>query len=143
MNKNEDQDENLEQKTNENALQPPINKGDEFMRLRRKRSESSEQSVEPKNGDIKMTTSVILVFSTLITIGGTLLGFLFGWFAHSYFVSVIDTLIGEPTEEQIAYTPHPEMMDEEGNPIPFQVSKLISVEFDQRDAFDTDPFPED
>jgi len=113
------------------------------MRLRRKRSESSEQSVEPKNGDIKMTTSVILVFSTLITIGGTLLGFLFGWFAHSYFVSVIDTLIGEPTEEQIAYTPHPEMMDEEGNPIPFQVSKLISVEFDQRDAFDTDPFPED
>jgi F0F1-type ATP synthase assembly protein I len=143
MKKNEDQEENLEQKTSESEQQSPINKGDEFMRLRRKRSESSEQSVEPKNGDIKMTTSVILVFSTLITIGGTLLGFLFGWFAHSYFVSVIDTLIGEPTEEQIAYTPHPEMMDEEGNPIPFQVSKLISVEFDQRDAFDTDPFPED
>jgi hypothetical protein len=143
MNKNEDQDENLELKIDENELQLPINKGDEFMRLRRKRSESSEQSVEPKHGDRQMTTSVILVFSTLITLGGTLLGFLFGWFAHSYFVSFVDTLIGEQTEEQVAYTPHPEMMDEEGNPIPFQVSKLISVEFDQRDAFDTDPFPED
>jgi len=113
------------------------------MRLRRKRPGPIAKTVEPKHGDRQMTTSVILVFSTLITLGGTLLGFLFGWFAHSYFVSFVDTLIGEQAEEQVAYTPHPEMMDEQGNPIPFQVSKLISVEFDQRDAFDTDPFPDD
>jgi hypothetical protein len=113
------------------------------MRLRRKRPGPTEKTVAPQEGDRQMTTSVILVFSTLITIGGTLLGFLFGWFAHSYFVSFVDTIIGEQEEEQIAYTPHPEMMDEQGNPIPFQVSKLISVEFDQRDAFDTDPFPDD
>ena len=32
------------------------------------------------------------------------------------------------------------MMDENGNPIPFQIAKLISVEFDERDAFTRDPF---
>ena len=31
-------------------------------------------------------------------------------------------------------------MDEHGNPIPFQIAKLISVEFDEKDAFSRDPF---
>ena len=31
-------------------------------------------------------------------------------------------------------------MDDEGNPLPFYVSKLISVDFNQKDPFDTDPF---
>ena len=32
------------------------------------------------------------------------------------------------------------MMDGDGNPIPFQVAKLISVEFEPKDAFTNDPF---
>ena len=35
------------------------------------------------------------------------------------------------------------MLDSDGNMIPFTVSKLISVEFEPVDAFDTDPFADD
>ena len=93
-----------------------------------------------------MNLSVVLVFSTLITIGGTLLGFMFGWFAHAYYVGFVEGVqeaLSATEEEEVSFTPHPEMMDEEGNTIPFQVAKLISVEFDQRDAFDSDPFADD
>lgn len=148
MKPNEDQEENLEPKTKSESQQSPINRGDEFMlaRSRRKRStpEEPKQEVQPKEEVSKMNLAVVLVFSTLITIGGTLLGFMFGWFAHAYYVGFIEQVQEAlATEEEVSFTPHPEMMDEDGNTIPFQVAKLISVEFDQRDAFDSDPFADD
>ena len=121
----------------------PINRGDEFMRLRRKKNTTLSETTDTQEGDKKMTTAVILVFSTMITIGGTLIGFLFGWFGHAYFSNFIESMTQQEEEEEVTFTPHPEMMDEEGNTIPFQVAKLISVEFDPRDAFDSDPFPDD
>ena len=149
MKKNEDLDENQEQKTKSESQQSTINRGDEFMlnRRRRKRSKPEEPKpeVQPKEEGSKMNLSVVLVFSTLITIGGTLLGFMFGWFAHAYYVGFVEQVQEalSAEEEEVSFTPHPEMMDEEGNTIPFQVAKLISVEFDQRDAFDSDPFADD
>ena len=149
MKKNENLDENQEQKTKNESQQSPINRGDEFMlaRRRRKRSKPEEPKpeVQPKEEGSKMNLSVVLVFSTLITIGGTLLGFMFGWFAHAYYVGFVEQVQEalSAEEEEVSFTPHPEMMDEEGNTIPFQVAKLISVEFDQRDAFDSDPFADD
>jgi len=116
-------------------------------RRRRKRSKLNEPElqVQPKEEGSKMDLSVVLVFSTLITIGGTLLGFMIGWLSHAYYSGFVESVaeVLSTQEEEVSYTPHPEMMDEEGNPIPFHVAKLISVEFDQRDAFDTDPFPDD
>ena len=149
MKKNENLDENQEQKTKSESQQSTINRGDEFMlnRRRRKRSKQEEPKpgVQPKEEGSKMNLAVVLVFSTLITIGGTMLGFMFGWFAHAYYAGFVEgvqeALSAE--EEEVSFTPHPEMMDEEGNTIPFQVAKLISVEFDQRDAFDSDPFADD
>ena len=149
MKKNEDLDENQEQKTKSESQQSTINRGDEFKlnRRRRKRSKPEEPKpeVQPKEEGSKMNLSVVLVFSTLITIGGTLLGFMFGWFAHAYYVGFVEQVQEalSAEEEEVSFTPHPEMMDEEGNTIPFQVAKLISVEFDQRDAFDSDPFADD
>ena len=149
MSKSENQEENLDPKTRKESQQSPINRGDEFMlnRRRRKRSKQEEPKpgVQPKEEGSKMNLAVVLVFSTLITIGGTMLGFMFGWFAHAYYAGFVEgvqeALSAE--EEEVSFTPHPEMMDEEGNTIPFQVAKLISVEFDQRDAFDSDPFADD
>jgi hypothetical protein len=149
MKKNEDQDENLEQKTKSESQQSPINRGDEFMLNRRKRKGATQKEpelmVQPKEEGSKMNLSVVLVFSTLITIGGTLIGFMFGWFGHAYYAGFIEQIQEalSSDEEEVSFTPHPEMMDEDGNTIPFQVAKLISVEFDQRDAFDSDPFPDD
>lgn len=123
-----------------------INRGEEFMRLRGKRNKDPEQDENniKTEGDEKMSIAAILVFSTLLIIGGTMLGFVIGWFSSAYYQSFMDTLqISEEPEETMQITPHPEMMDDQGNMIPFQMAKLISVEFEQRDAFDSDPFPED
>ncbi len=148
MSKNENQEENLDQRTKKESQQSPINKGDEFMLKRRKRrrlTAEEPKEVQPKEEGSKMNLAVVLVFSTLITIGGTLLGFIIGWFAHAYYVGFVEQVQEALTadEEEVSFTPHPEMMDEEGNTIPFHVAKLISVEFDQRDAFDSDPFADD
>ena len=115
-------------------------------RRKRRRSTSEEPNgVQLKEEGSKMNLAVVLVFSTLITIGGTLLGFMIGWFAHAYYAGFVEGVQEALTtgEEEMTFTPHPEMMDEEGNTIPFHVAKLISVEFDQRDAFDSDPFADD
>jgi len=114
-----------------------INKGDEFMTLRRKnRNTLTENKVNlPKEG-VVMNTTIIIYFTTLISIGGLLIGFLFGWFASEY----VDTYLENKT--QTTLTPHPEMLDEDGNMIPFQTAKLISVHFEPSDDFDTDPFDE-
>jgi len=112
------------------------------MRLRRKKPNLPIED-KSQEGDKKMTTAVILVFSTLFTVGSALIGFLFGWFGHAYFTTFMETLANQEEEEEVTFTPHPEMMDEDGNTIPFQVAKLISVEFDPTDAFDSDPFPDD
>ena len=148
MSKNENQEENLDQRTKKESQQSPINRGDDFMLKRRRRKRSNLKEPEPEvqltEEKRKMDLAVVLVFSTLITIGGTLIGFLIGWFAHAYYTGFVEQVAEAiTTEEEVSFTPHPEMMDEEGNTIPFHVAKLISVEFDQRDAFDTDPFADD
>jgi len=113
-------------------------------RKRRRPTLEEPLTVQPKEEGSKMNLATVLVFSTLITIGGTLIGFLFGWFAHAYYTTFVEEIQEAVTSQQeMSYTPHPEMMDEEGNPIPFHVAKLISIEFDQRDAFDSDPFADD
>lgn len=147
MSKKENQEENLDQRTNESESQEPsINKGDEFMRLRRvkKKVDSHPEELLPKGGR-DMNTAVILTLSVVMTIGGTLIGFLFGWIANAYyddFREQLQSVIGDPDEQVATITPHPEMMDNEGNLIPFQIAKLVSVEFEPSDAFDMDPFPE-
>ena len=92
-----------------------------------------------------MNTAIMLTLTIAMTLGGTLLGFLFGWFANTYYSNFVETMqaaiIGDDDEE-IAITPHPEMLDRDGNMIPFQIAKLVSVEFEPSDAFDMDPFPE-
>ena len=114
------------------------------MLKRRKRQQQKIEEPEkdqPKEEGKKMEftdLSVVLVFSTLITVGGTLLGFIFGWFAHTYYEHLTESI--SDAREEISFTPHPEMMDDQGNPLPFYVSKLISVDFNQTDPFDTDPF---
>ena len=60
---------------------------------------------------------------------------------NNYYLNYIEIISEEKeSEEVVKMTSHPEMMDENGNPIPFQIAKLISVEFDERDAFTRDPF---
>lgn len=115
-----------------------INKGDEFMTLRRKNNKvlSIENSNLPKEGAV-MNTTLIIYFSTLISIGGLLIGFLFGWFANAYVESYLEN------KTQVSLTPHPEMLDEDGNMIPFQTAKLISVHFEPTDEFDYDPFEDE
>lgn len=114
------------------------------MLKRRKRQQQKIEEPEkdqPKEEGKNMEftdLSVVLVFSTLITVGGTLLGFIFGWFAHTYYEHLTESI--SDAREEISFTPHPEMMDDQGNPLPFYVSKLISVDFNQTDPFDTDPF---
>lgn len=144
MKENENQGENLEQ--NQNLNEASINKGDEFMRLRRVPKEKipNPEDLVPQGGK-QMTTAVVLALSAMLTIGGTLVGFLFGWFANAYYDNLIETIrsVGEEEgEEDFTITPHPEMMDKDGNLMPFQMAKLISVEFTPSDAFDMDPFPE-
>ncbi len=93
------------------------------------------------NGGKAMDMAAVLTLSTLITIGGTIIGFILGWFANNYYLNYIEIISEEKeSEEVVKMTSHPEMMDENGNPIPFQIAKLISVEFDERDAFTRDPF---
>ena len=146
MNKKEDQEENLDQKPKKENKPLPINKGDEFMlnrRMHKQQKIEEPKEDQPKEEDKKMeftNLSAVLVFSTLITVGGTLIGFLFGWFAHTYYNHITEEIHAAREGDTATFTPHPEMMDDEGNPIPFYVSKLISVEFDQKDPFDTDPF---
>jgi cytoskeletal protein RodZ len=115
-----------------------INKGDEFMTLRRKNKQtlSKEKSNLPKEGAV-MNTTLIIYFSTLISIGGLLIGFLFGWFANAYVDSYLES------KSQVSLTPHPEMLDDDGNMIPFQTAKLISVHFEPTDEFDLDPFEDE
>ncbi len=132
----------------ENEEDLPINRGEIFMRDRRSRKEKPEE-VEPKLEELpeawKMDSSLITVIAASVVVGGTLIGFILGWFVSAYYQSYME-IVGNQYEqsEQVTYaTPHPEMMDAEGNPIPFQVTKLISVEFDPTDSFTTDPFPED
>jgi hypothetical protein len=147
MKKNGDQEENLDQQINVNESQDsPINKGEEFMRLRRVKKEIDPEPVElMPTGGKQMNTAIMLTLTIAMTLGGTLLGFLFGWFANVYysnFMETMQTAIGVEDEEEIAITPHPEMLDRNGNMIPFQIAKLVSVEFEPSDAFDMDPFPE-
>jgi len=93
------------------------------------------------NGGKTMDMAAVLTLSTLITVGGTIIGFILGWFASNYYMNYLEVIEGkEDTEEVVRIQPHPEMMDENGNPIPFQIAKLISVEFDEKDAFTRDPF---
>lgn len=92
-----------------------------------------------------MDTAIILALSTVMTIGGVFIGFLFGWFGNIYYDNLIETIrsVGEEElGEELNLTPHPEMIDSDGNIIPFQLAKLISVEFQPSDAFDMDPFPD-
>ena len=139
MNEKGDQEENLGRKPEKEKQQSPINRGDEFMLKRRKRQQQKLEEPEKEDKKMEFTDlSVVLVLSTLITIGGTLLGFVFGWFAHTYYDHLTESIT--EAREEITFTPHPEMMDDQGNPIPFYVSKLISVDFNQKDPFDTDPF---
>ena len=106
-----------------------------------KEPEPKDNTTIVLNGGKAMDMAVVLTLSTLITIGGTIIGFVIGWFANSYYLNYIEVLSdGKETEESIKLTQHPEMMDENGNPIPFQIAKLISVEFDEKDAFTRDPF---
>jgi hypothetical protein len=116
------------------------------MRLRRikKNVDPTPEDLVPKGGK-QMNTAIILIISAMLTVGGTLLGFVFGWFANAYYTNLIETIrsVGEEEmEEQFEITPHPEMLDRDGNMVPFQMAKLISVEFTPSDAFDMDPFPE-
>ena len=107
-------------------------------------------SKEPKNdetvlvlqqGGKVMDMAVVLTMSTLMVIGGTIMGFIIGWFANTYYLYYIEALEEkEDDEELVKIQGHPEMMDGDGNPIPFQVAKLISVEFEPKDAFTNDPF---
>ena len=110
-------------------------------RKRQKQKLEEPEKDQPKEEGKKMEftdLSVVLVFSTLFTVGGTLLGFIFGWFAHTYYEHLTESI--SDAREEVSFTPHPEMMDDEGNPLPFYVSKLISVDVNQKDPFDTDPF---
>lgn len=119
------------------------------MRLRRVKKEVNPQPVElvPEGGK-QMNTAVILTLSVVMTIGGTLLGFMFGWLANAYYTNFTDKLqaviseVYDNEEEEPRVTSHPEMLDGNGNMIPFQMAKLISVEFTPSDAFDLDPFPD-
>lgn len=127
----------------------PINRGELFMRQRRETPQETEDvetiSEEPQEVS-KMTTALIVVLTTSVVLGGTILGFIFGWFASSYYQSFCEDVMGESeqqTSSQFQITPHPEMLDSDGNMIPFTVSKLISVEFEPVDSFDTDPFADD
>jgi len=126
----------------------PINRGEIFMRDRRSRKEKPEE-VEPKLEELpeawKMDSSLITVITASIIVGGTLIGFILGWFASAYCQSYMETVGNqyEQSDQVTHVSPHPEMMDADGNPLPFQVTKLISVEFDPTDSFTTDPFPED
>tara|TARA_B100001250_G_scaffold381982_1_gene374742 strand:- start:2922 stop:3278 length:357 start_codon:yes stop_codon:yes gene_type:complete len=92
------------------------------------------------HGGKAMDMAAVLTLSTLITIGGTIIGFMLGWFANSYYLNYMEIVDGREETEEVKITAHPEMMDENGNPIPFQIAKLISVEFDEKDAFTRDPF---
>ena len=140
MNSKENQEGNQKQKSNEQK--PPLNKGDEFMLRRRFGKEPEpDNTTIVLNGGKAMDMAVVLTLSTLITIGGTIIGFILGWFANSYYMNHLEAISDDKeTEESIKLTQHPEMMDENGNPIPFQIAKLISVEFDEKDAFTRDPF---
>ena len=116
------------------------------MRLRKVKKEINPEPEElvPKGGR-KMNIAIVLIISAMLTVGGTLLGFIFGWFANAYYTNLLETIrsVGEEeVEEEYEITPHPEMMDKEGNLMPFQMAKLISVEFTPSDAFDMDPFPD-
>ena len=126
----------------------PINRGEMFMRERRnrrKQPEEVEPNVEETQEGEKMNTSLVAVLTASIVLGGTILGFLVGWFSSAYYQSFLDNVLEykENQEAQFQVTPHPEMLDSDGNMIPFTVSKLISVEFDPVDAFDSDPFDDD
>ena len=141
MNSKENQEEKQNQKSNEQK--PPLNKGDEFMLRRRlgKEPEPKDNTTIVLNGGKAMDMAAVLTLSTLITVGGTIIGFILGWFASNYYMNYLEVIEGkEDTEEVARIQPHPEMMDAEGNPIPFQIAKLISVEFDEKDAFTRDPF---
>ena len=126
----------------------PINRGEMFMRERRNRQKQPEEvepNVEETQEGEKMNTSLVAVLTASIVLGGTILGFLVGWFSSAYYQSFLDNVLEdkENQETQFQVTPHPEMLDSDGNMIPFTVSKLISVEFDPVDAFDSDPFDDD
>ena len=142
MNSKENQDENRNPKQKQEE-KSPLNKGDEFM-LRRRLGKEPEPKDNPTivlNGGKAMDMAVVLTLSTLMVIGGTIIGFIIGWFANNYYLNYLEVISGEDdTEETVKLTAHPEMMDEHGNPIPFQIAKLISVEFDEKDAFSRDPF---
>jgi len=115
------------------------------MRLRKVKKEINLEPEElvPKGGK-KMNIAIVLIISAMLTVGGTLLGFIFGWFANAYYTNLLETIrsVGEEVDEEYEITPHPEMMDRDGNLMPFQMAKLISVEFTPSDAFDMDPFPD-
>ena len=106
-----------------------------------KEPEPKDNTTIVLNGGKAMDMAAVLTLSTLITVGGTIIGFILGWFASNYYMNYLEVIEGkEDTEEVVRIQPHPEMMDENGNPIPFQIAKLISVEFDEKDAFTRDPF---
>ena len=139
MNSNENQEGNPKKEVGKFSL----NKGEEFMLRRRssKEPKNDETVLVLQQGGKVMDMAVVLTMSTLMVIGGTIMGFIIGWFANTYYLNYIEALEEkEDDEELVKIQGHPEMMDGDGNPIPFQVAKLISVEFEPKDAFTNDPF---
>lgn len=128
------------------SQETPINRGELFMHLRRSNREESKdvKTVSDKTEERPMTTTLVVLMTAFMIVGGSILGFIVGWFASAYYQSYIDIMVENTTEvDSPQVTPHPEMLDSEGNMIPYMVSKLISVEFDPVDSFDSDPFPDD
>ena len=94
----------------------PINRGEMFMRERRnrrKQPEEVEPNVEETQEGEKTNTSLVAVLTASIVLGGTILGFLVGWFSSAYYQSFLDNVLEykENQEAQFQVTPHPEMLD--------------------------------
>ena len=138
MNSKENQEGNPKKEVAKHSL----NKGEEFMLRRRSSKEpKNDETILVLNGGKAMDMAVVLTMSTLMVIGGTIMGFIIGWFANTYYMNYIEALDDKEDDELVTgIQAHPEMMDSNGNPIPFQVAKLISVEFEAKDAFTNDPF---
>ena len=79
-------------------MKTPINRGELFMRERRETPQETENaetiSEEPQEVS-KMTTALIVVLTASVVLGGTILGFIFGWFASAYYQSYCEDVLGE------------------------------------------------
>ena len=86
-----------------------INRGEEFMRARRSRQEEPEE-VEPTPEETqeagKMNTELndlIAVLAASVVIGGTILGFIVGWFASAYYQSFIEQMLQNLNISQLGF----------------------------------------